>query len=59
LPVGGVRGKILAARRAGVKTAIFPEKNRVDLEDLDDEIRGDLEVIFCRSVEEVIDLVLG
>jgi ATP-dependent Lon protease len=59
LPVGGVRGKILAARRAGVKTAIFPEKNRVDLEDLDDEIRGDLKVIFCSSVEEVVDLVLG
>jgi ATP-dependent Lon protease len=59
LPVGGVRGKILAARRAGVKTAIFPEKNLVDLEDLDDEIRGDLKVIFCSSVEEVVDLVLG
>jgi ATP-dependent Lon protease len=58
LPVGGVREKMLGARWAGVKVVVFPEKNRVDLENLDQEIRGDMQVVLCSSVEEVIDLVL-
>ncbi|MCG6945309.1 MAG: endopeptidase La [Deltaproteobacteria bacterium] len=58
LPVGGVREKILGARWAGVKVVILPEKNRVDLENLDQEIRGNLQVVLCSSVEEVTDLVL-
>ncbi|MGD8776800.1 MAG: endopeptidase La [Syntrophobacterales bacterium] len=58
LPVAGIREKLLAARRAGVKTVVFPEKNRVDLDDLEQKIRGDLEVVFTSSVEEVIDLAL-
>ena len=58
LPVAGIREKLLAARRAGVKTVIFPEKNRVDLDDLEQNIRGDLEVVLTNSVEEVVDLVL-
>jgi ATP-dependent Lon protease len=37
---------------------VFPEKNRVDLDDLEQKIRGDLEVVFTSSVEEVIDLAL-
>jgi ATP-dependent Lon protease len=41
-----------------VKVVVFPEKNRVDLENLDQEIRGDMQVVLCSSVEEVIDLVL-
>jgi ATP-dependent Lon protease len=58
LPVGGVREKILAARRAGVKTVVFPEKNTVDLEDLAAEIRGDLEIVLAGSLEDVVDRVL-
>jgi ATP-dependent Lon protease len=58
LPVAGVREKILAARRAGVKTAVFPEKNRVDVDSISAEIRGNLELIFADSVEKVVDLVL-
>jgi ATP-dependent Lon protease len=58
LPVAGIREKMLAARRAGVKTVVFPEKNRVDLDDLEQKIRGDLEVVLTSSVAEVIDLVL-
>ncbi len=58
LPVWGVREKILAARRVGAKTVVFPEKNRVDLENLRDEIRGNLQVVLTESVEEVMDLVL-
>jgi ATP-dependent Lon protease len=58
LPVAGVREKILAAGSVGTKTVVFPEKNRVDLENLRDEIRGDLEVVLAESVEEVVDLIL-
>jgi len=58
LPVAGIREKLLAARRAGVKTVVFPEKNRVDLNDLEQKIRGGLEVVLTSSVEEVVDLVL-
>ncbi|MGW8209517.1 MAG: S16 family serine protease, partial [Syntrophobacteria bacterium] len=58
LPVAGIREKLLAARRAGVKTVVFPEKNRVDLDDLGADIRADIEVILTSSVEEVVDLVL-
>jgi len=58
LPVAGIREKLLAARRAGVKTVVFPEKNRVDLDDLAADIRADIEVVLTSSVEEVVDLVL-
>jgi len=58
LPVGGIREKMLAARRAGVKIVVLPGKNRVDLDSLADKIRGDLEVVFTSSVEEVADIVL-
>ena len=58
LPVGGVREKILAARRAGVRTVVFPEKNRVDVDDLAVEIRGDLQILLAGSVEEIVDRVL-
>jgi ATP-dependent Lon protease len=58
LPVAGVREKIQAAGSVGAKTVVFPAKNRVDLENLRDEIRGDLEVVLAESVEEVVDLIL-
>ncbi len=56
--VAGVREKIQAAGSVGAKTVVFPAKNRVDLENLRDEIRGDLEVVLAESVEEVLDLIL-
>ena len=58
LPVAGVREKILAARRAGVKTVVFPERNRVDVDNMSAEIRGDLDVVLTSSVEQVVDQVL-
>jgi ATP-dependent Lon protease len=58
LPVGGVREKIMAARRAGVRTVVFPETNRVDLDDLSAKIRGDVEIILADSVPGVVEEVL-
>ena len=42
LPVGGIKEKVLAAHRAGIKMVILPEKNRKDLPDIPDEIKEDL-----------------
>lgn len=54
LPVGGLKEKILAAHRAGVKQVFIPRENEVDLDDLPKEIREDLEIISVDSAGEVI-----
>ena len=53
LPVGGVKEKLLAARRAHIKTVILPAPNKRDLEDLPQEVRDDLHFIFVENVREV------
>jgi ATP-dependent Lon protease len=53
LPVGGVKEKILAARRARVKKVILPEPNKRDLEDLPQEVLRDLTFIFVDNVRQV------
>ncbi len=58
LPVGGIREKILAARRAGVKTVILPLKNRIDVDNLGDDVVRGLEIIFIDRLEDAIDRVL-
>ncbi|ABQ25450.1 endopeptidase La [Geotalea uraniireducens] len=52
LAIGGLKEKILAARRAGVKKVIMPERNRKDLEDIPDNVREELEFIFVEDVRE-------
>ena len=54
LPVGGIKEKVLAARRAGIKTIILPRRNERDLEDIQPEVRNELEMIFVDTVDEVI-----
>ncbi len=58
LPVGGVKEKLLAARRAKIKTVILPEPNRRDLEDLPQEVRDDLKFVFVEHVRQVFDEAL-
>lgn len=58
LPVGGVREKILAARRAGLETVILPLWNRKDLDDVPQEVKDDLRFIFAENVADVLDTVL-
>jgi ATP-dependent Lon protease len=58
LPVGGVKEKLLAARRAKIKTVILPSPNERDLEDLPQEIRDDLTFIFVDNVRQVFDAAL-
>ncbi len=59
LPVGGIKEKILAARRAGLKTVILPSKNRGELENIPEDIQKDLKIIFEDKIEDVVDLVLS
>jgi ATP-dependent Lon protease len=58
LPVGGVKEKLLAARRAKIRTVILPEPNRRDLEDLPQEVRDDLKFVFVEHVREVFEEAL-
>ena len=58
LPIGGVKEKLLAARRAKLKTVILPEPNRRDLDDLPQEVRDDLKFVFVEHVREVFDAAL-
>jgi ATP-dependent Lon protease len=53
-PVGGIKGKVLAARRAGMKRVILPKRNRSDLADVPEEARQDLEIIFVERISELL-----
>jgi ATP-dependent Lon protease len=59
LPVGGIKEKVLAAHRAGIKTVILPDKNRKDLMEVPEEIQRDLEFMFVARMEEVLQLAFG
>jgi ATP-dependent Lon protease len=56
LPIGGVREKMLAAQRAGLKRVILPGENEVDLDDLPAETRRDLEFVLVDSIEQVFEV---
>jgi ATP-dependent Lon protease len=58
LPIGGVKEKVLAARRARIKTVILPAPNERDLEDLPKEVVDDLTFIFVDNVRQVFDAAL-
>ncbi len=58
LPIGGVKEKLLAARRAHIKTVILPEPNKRDLEDLPQEVRDDLTFIFVDNARQVFQAAL-
>jgi ATP-dependent Lon protease len=58
LPVGGIKEKILAARRAGVKTVILPKMNEKNLDDIPDYIKKEMNFILVEHIQEVLDLTL-
>lgn len=58
LPVGGVREKILAAHRSGLKTILLPAKNEKDLIEVPKKVRDDLNIRFVRHMDEVIKIAL-
>ena len=52
LPVGGIKEKVLAARRAGIKVVMLPEKNKKDLDEIPEEIRKGLTLHFINHIDE-------
>ncbi len=58
LEIGGLKDKVLAAHRAGVKLVIAPKDNEKDLEDIPDYVQKDLEFLFVRHMDEVLNVAL-
>jgi ATP-dependent Lon protease len=59
LPVGGVKEKVLAAHRAGIKTIIIPDWNRKDLEDIPPKVKKDIHFHFVDNMMDVIEIALN
>lgn len=58
LPVGGIKLKLLAAHRAGMKTVILPKRNERDLDELPEEVLNDLEIVFVEKIADALDVAL-
>ncbi len=58
LPIGGLKEKLLAAHRGNIKTVIIPEQNAKDLIEISDEIKGQLEIIPVKWIDQVIEIAL-
>ncbi len=59
LPIGGLREKLLAARRSGLSKVIMPKDNEKDLKEVPDEVLQDLEIVFVEHVDEVLPHALA
>jgi ATP-dependent Lon protease len=58
LPVGGIQEKVLAARRARVRTVLVPARNRADVEELSPDVKKGIDILLVDSVAEVLDAAL-
>jgi ATP-dependent Lon protease len=58
LPVGGIKEKVLAAHRAGIKRVILPERNLADLEEVPAEVKNELEFVSVSKMDEVLEAAL-
>jgi ATP-dependent Lon protease len=58
LGIGGLREKILAAHRAGLKTVLVPDENKKDLEDIPEKIKKTIKIVFIKTVDELLNIAL-
>jgi len=58
LPVGGIKEKVLAAHRAGVKQVIMPARNQKDLEDIPKNVKAEIKFVFAKNVDDVLEAAL-
>ena len=58
LPVGGIKEKLLAAHRAGIRTILMPARNESDLENVPADVLGELKIHLIKRVDEILALVL-
>ena len=59
LPVGGIKEKVLAAHRAGIKRVLLPARNRKDFEEIPESARDALEFVWLENVDDAIRTALG
>jgi ATP-dependent Lon protease len=58
LPIGGLKEKLLAARRGGIKTVVIPKENERDLKEVPDNIKENLEIVAVKWIDEVLAVAL-
>jgi ATP-dependent Lon protease len=58
LPVGGIKEKVLAAYRAGIREIIMPEENEKDLEDIPEDVRGEVRFHLVKDMDMVLEIAL-
>ena len=58
LPIGGLKEKLLAAHRGGIKTVIIPDENKRDLKEIPENIKADLDIIAVKWIDEVLEVAL-
>jgi ATP-dependent Lon protease len=54
MPVGGIKEKVVAASRAGIRTVILPARNRRDYDDIPESVRAKLEFVWAEKIEDVL-----
>jgi ATP-dependent Lon protease len=59
LPVGGIKEKVIAAHRAGIKIVFMPERNRKDTIDIPEEVTKELEIRFMTTIDDALSVALG
>ena len=57
-PIGGVKEKVLAAHRAGIRRILLPARNEADTDDIPDDVKSDLQLVFVSTISEVVDAAL-
>jgi ATP-dependent Lon protease len=58
LPIGGVKEKVIAAHRNGLRTVVLPKRNKFDLDDVPDEIKKSMQFVYVETVDDVLDAAL-
>jgi ATP-dependent Lon protease len=59
LPVGGIKEKVLAAHRGGLRVVVLPRRSEAQLDDLPDEVKAAIRFVFVESADEVLEAALG
>jgi ATP-dependent Lon protease len=59
MPVGGIKEKVIAAHRAGIKEVLMSKKNQLDLDEVPEEVKKDLKFHFVERADEVLKIALG
>jgi ATP-dependent Lon protease len=57
-PIGGVKEKVLAAHRAGIQRVLLPARNEADVDEIPDDVRNEMQIVFVSRIHEVVDAAL-